>query len=264
MSEGHTFEKAGINRSVVAGTLSEEAARRLQVSLPAPGAGSFFAAGVSLVIHPRSPRIPTVHLNVRYFEIAHPETGVVDAWFGGGTDLTPMVPDEGDARHFHRALRAVCDAHHPAFHPRFKAWCDEYFRNTHRDGEARGVGGIFFDHLRPTSHEGAPGFEALLAFVLDVGRSLHASYAPLVERHRDTPFTDVERALQLNRRARYVEFNLLHDRGTHFGLQTGARTESVLMSLPPLASWSAPASDAYRALEERLARMLVPRDWASD
>jgi coproporphyrinogen III oxidase len=263
LADGATFEKAGVNRFVGGGALPPGAATRLGGRVPAGTDAHFFATGLSIVAHPRSPRIPTVHLNVRYFELTDPAGVVLDAWFGGGTDLTPMFPEPADAHGFHRALRALCDEHHPSLFPRFKPWCDEYFRNTHRDGEARGVGGIFFDHVRPAEDESGLDADALLAFVSDVGRSLEATYAPLVERHRDEPSGERERACQLWRRGRYVEFNLLHDRGTLFGLQTGARTESVLMSLPPVAAWDYAPERPPGSLEARLGAMLAPRDWAS-
>jgi coproporphyrinogen III oxidase len=260
MTDGKTFEKAGVNRSVVSGALSEDEARRLGARTPSAPSG-FFAAGMSLVIHPRSPMIPTLHLNVRYFEISGPGGEPLDAWFGGGTDLTPTYPFPEDARHFHIALKALCDRHHPMFYSRFKTWCDHYFVNTHRGEERRGIGGIFFDHLKPQDAD--LDFEKLLAFVLDVGRALPAAYGPIVDRCRGMSHGDRERRFQLVRRGRYVEFNLVHDRGTLFGLQTNARIESVLMSLPPLAAWDyAPAYEAG-SFEAELMAMLEPRDWVS-
>jgi coproporphyrinogen III oxidase len=259
--EGETFEKAGINRSEVFGELPPAAAKRLGGQGAAQGDTRFYATGMSLVVHPRSPMIPTVHLNVRYFELSDGDGNPTDAWFGGGTDLTPTYPFEEDAVLFHRALRDLCDRHHHAFYPRFKAWCDEYFRNTHREGEARGIGGIFFDHLRPGAADGGLNAAAMHAFVDDVGRALRTAYAPIVDRRRDTPYGDEERGFQLERRGRYVEFNLLHDRGTTFGLQTNARVESVLMSLPPLAAWNYAPSYAAGSFQARLIGMLQPRDW---
>ena len=203
-------------------------------------------------------------MNVRYFELTDDAGELLDAWFGGGTDLTPTYPSPDDARAFHRALRTTCDHHHPSLYPRFKAWCDDYFRNTHRGGEARGVGGVFFDHLRPDEDASALDDHALFAFVGDVARCLQTGYAPIVDQRRDAPTSDAERTLQLMRRARYAEFNLLHDRGTLFGLQTGARVESVLMSLPPMAQWTYHADDCADPLTAALTAMLVPRDWASE
>lgn len=264
LAEGATFEKVGVNRSAVSGQLPAAAAARLGGRLVANEDNNFFATGLSIVAHPRSPRIPTVHLNVRYFEITDEAGELLDAWFGGGTDLTPTYPSPDDARAFHRTLRSTCDQHHPTLYPRFKVWCDDYFRNTHRGGEARGVGGVFFDNLRPGEDASALDDNGLFAFVGDVGGVLERAYAPIVELRRDAATSDAERALQLQRRARYVEFNLLHDRGTLFGLQTGARVESVLMSLPPLAQWTYEADNRPDALTSALTAMLAPRDWAAE
>lgn len=263
LSEGNVFEKAGVNRALVEGILPPEAATRLGGSFPAGSTPHFFATGVSVVAHPRSPMVPTVHLNVRYFELCDADGTRHDAWYGGGTDLTPMHPYPDDARHFHRALKRACDEFSPAIFPKFKAWCDEYFRNTHRDNEARGVGGIFFDHVRPSERPFGMDAATLHRFVDRVGHVLESAYAPLVRRHRDEPYRDRDKALQLFRRSRYVEFNLLHDRGTLFGLQTGARTESVLMSMPPVAAWPAPTPVQPGSIEAALAAMLVPQDWAA-
>jgi len=266
--DGATFEKAGINRSVVDGPLPAAVRARFGGRGAMGEPLSFFAAGVSLVVHPRSPLVPTVHLNVRYVELTDGSGELRDAWFGGGTDLTPTYPSPEDARAFHRALRAVCDVHHQSLYPRFKAGCDAYFRNAHRGGEARGVGGIFFDHVRPDEDLSALDGPALFAFAGDVGRSLGTAYAPIVDRRRTARYGERERRLQLRRRGRYVEFNLLHDRGTLFGLQTGARIESVLMSLPPVASWTGMSStspgDRPDSLDAALEAMLVPRDWAGE
>lgn len=264
MTDGVTFEKAGINRSAVMGELPELAARRLGGRGAAAGATHFFATGVSLVVHPRSPMVPTVHLNVRYFELTDEAGNLTDSWFGGGTDLTPFYPHHEDAVGFHQALKAMCDRHHARFYPDFKRWCDEYFVNTHRENEARGVGGIFFDHLRSDDDADGLSHEQVAAFVTDVARVLRQAYEPIVDRRRDALFTESERQFQLVRRGRYVEFNLVHDRGTIFGLQTNARVESVLMSLPPLAVWQYAPRYAPGSFEARLLEMLVPRDWASD
>ena len=261
MSEGRTFEKAGINRSVVEGTMPGPTARRLGAQIGGVEETRFFVTGMSLVVHPRSPMVPTVHLNVRYFEITDAEGTRLDRWFGGGTDLTPTWPHREDPVHFHRMLAAMCARHHPSFYPRFKSWCDHYFVNLHRNDERRGVGGIFFDHLRPG--ESGLDAEALLAFVLDVGRVLPEAYGPLVQRHREEPYGERQRRLQLLRRGRYVEFNLVHDRGTLFGLQTSARIESVLMSLPPVAAWEYAPKFEPGSPEAELMEMLEPRDWTA-
>ena len=260
LTGGAAFEKAGINRSIVEGTLPAGMAQRFGARAGSEGDTAFYAAGVSLVVHPSSPMVPTVHLNVRYFEIIGPAGEPLDAWFGGGTDLTPTFPYPEDAVHFHRTLKGVCDRSHPGFYPRFKTWCDHYFVNAHRDEERRGIGGIFFDHQRPG--ESGLDREALIRFWLDVGRVLPAAYGPIVARRRGEPWGERERRFQLFRRGRYVEFNLVHDRGTLFGLQTRARIESVLMSLPPLAAWEYAPEWAPGSFEAELMAMLEPRDWA--
>jgi coproporphyrinogen III oxidase len=260
--DGQTLEKAGVNRSVVEGRLPEAAAQRLGARIGGVPETRFFVAGMSIVVHPRSPMVPTVHLNVRYFEITDAEGNRLDEWFGGGTDLTLTYPYPDDARHFHRVLHALCSRHHPTFYSRFKTWCDHYFVNAHRGDERRGVGGIFFDHLRPG--EAGLDREALLAFWLDVGRSLPAAYGPIADRRRGESWSERERRLQLFRRGRYVEFNLVHDRGTLFGLQTNARIESVLMSLPPQAAWPYAPRWETDSIEARLHEMLEPRDWLAE
>jgi coproporphyrinogen III oxidase len=259
LSEGTTFEKAGVNRSLVEGALDPQLAQRIGARLTMEPL-SFLAAGVSLVAHPRSPMVPTVHLNVRYFEMVRATGERFDAWFGGGTDLTPTYPFPEDAAHFHRTLKSICDRYDETFYPRFKTWCDHYFVNTHRGEERRGVGGIFFDHLR--AGESGLDLDRLFGFVHGVASALSEAYAPIVERRRDLPYGERERRFQLVRRGRYAEFNLVHDRGTLFGLQTGARIESVLMSLPPLAAWD--YSPVYQpgSFEAKLLEMLEPRDWA--
>ena len=261
LADGVTFEKAGVNRSAVEGALEPQLAQRIGARLVGMEPLSFFVTGLSLVVHPRSPMVPTVHLNVRYFELTHSSGELVDAWFGGGTDLTPTYPFPDDAAHFHRALKTECGRHHASFYSRFKTWCDHYFVNTHRGEERRGVGGIFFDHLRA----GESGLELgqLLDFARGIGGILSQAYRPLVERRRDLPYGERERHFQLVRRGRYAEFNLVHDRGTLFGLQTGARIESVLMSLPPLAAWDYAPVYPPNSFEAQLLAMLEPRDWTA-
>jgi coproporphyrinogen III oxidase len=260
LSEGMAFEKAGVNRSLVEGVLDPNLAQRIGARATLIEPLSFFATGVSLVAHPRSPMVPTIHLNVRYFEIVRGTGEPIDAWFGGGTDLTPTYPFPEDAARFHRALKTICDRNHETFYPRFKSWCDHYFVNTHRSEERRGVGGIFFDHLR--TGEGGLDLRRLFDFVSSVAGVLSEAYAPIVERRRGLPYGERERRFQLVRRGRYAEFNLLHDRGTLFGLQTGARIESVLMSLPPLAAWDYSPVYQQGSFEAELLEMLEPRDWA--
>lgn len=244
LRDGALFEQAGVNRSAVWGELSAAAVARMG------GAESaFYATGVSLVLHPRSPMVPTVHANFRYFERG------ADAWFGGGSDLTPYYVYEDDARHFHRTWKRACDAHDAAYYPRFKRWCDEYFYLPHR-GEMRGIGGIFFDDLRGD-------LEKTFAFVRDCGAAFVPSYDPIARRRRDERYGERERAFQLYRRGRYVEFNLLYDRGTAFGLATNGRTESILMSLPPLARWEYAWAAEPGSREEEAVRCLQPRDWTA-
>ncbi|HEX8657032.1 MAG TPA: oxygen-dependent coproporphyrinogen oxidase [Hymenobacter sp.] len=223
LGQGAVLEKGGVNFSAVWGQMSEAAAR--QLLMPDPG---YFATGVSVVQHPRSPRVPISHMNVRYFEAGNGE-----AWFGGGLDLTPIYVDEAQARWFHQQIREVCDQHAPTYYTRFKAWADEYFYLPHRQ-ETRGVGGIFFDRLT-VGQDGT--FEELFAFVQAVGEVYGRTYFELMRQNRDLPYTEREKQWQLVRRGRYAEFNLAIDRGTRFGLETGGRTESILMSLPPQVEW---------------------------
>jgi coproporphyrinogen III oxidase len=247
LEDGAVFEKAGVNTSAVHGLLDEAFAMRLQ------GEGrEFFAAGISLVVHPRSPLVPTTHANVRYIVQGK------KAWFGGGADLTPYYLFDEDAAHFHRTLKAACDRHDPAYYARFKKTCDSYFWLKHR-GEARGVGGLFFED----PGAGAGGDLARdLDFVRDVGRAVVPAYAPIVARRKDQPYTEAQRAWQEIRRGRYVEFNLLYDRGTTFGLETRGRTESILMSLPPRVRWVYDHRPEPGTEEARLVEVLrSPREW---
>ena len=249
LQDGAVFEKAGVNVSTVHGELSAEAASRM-------GGGhgeqdlSFFACGISVVMHPHNPYAPTAHFNYRYLE-----RGSGSWWFGGGADLTPSYLFDEDAQHFHRVHKDVCDAHDPTFYPRFKKTCDDYFLIPHR-GERRGIGGIFFDDL----HDRAP--DQLLAFVRDGAHAFAKAYLPLVEKRRNTPFGEAQKRWQQLRRGRYVEFNLVYDRGTLFGLRTGGRIESILMSLPLTSRWEYDVTPAPGSPEAAITDVLKkPRDW---
>jgi coproporphyrinogen III oxidase len=243
MEDGAVFERAAVNFSLVHGTFTEDFARTM------PGEGlAFRATGISLVLHPRNPYVPTVHMNLRRLSR---ESG---GWFGGGADLTPIYLDPADARHFHRCYFDACEAH-PGIgdYPRFKQWCDDYFFLPHRD-EARGIGGVFFDHLTDRPEE-------TFAFIKSVGEAFLPSYLPIAERHKDRPYGDREQLWQRIRRGRYVEFNLIHDRGTTFGLKTGGRTESILVSMPLHATWRYQHTPEPGSPEAALLDSLKPRDW---
>ena len=253
LEEGAVFEKAGINFSHVHGGQLPASATAHRPEL---AGRSFQALGVSLVIHPRNPYIPTSHANVRFF-IAAKEGAEPVWWFGGGFDLTPYYGFEEDAVHWHKTARQACQPFGEHIYPRFKKWCDEYFFLKHR-GEPRGIGGLFFDDFNEL------GFEDSFAFMRSVGDHYVPAYVPIVEKRKNHPYGDGERDFQLYRRGRYVEFNLVYDRGTLFGLQTGGRTESILMSLPPIVKWRYDwRPQAGTAESELYERYLKPRDWLS-
>ena len=217
---GRVFEKVGVNISIVHGIFSEE----FRKSIPGADAdGQFWAAGISLVAHPFNPHVPSAHMNTRFIVTSR-------AWFGGGGDLTPMLPDQQAADAFHESMQAACDAHHPDYYPRFKKWCDDYFFLPHRN-EPRGIGGIFYDNLDTDD------WDADFAFTKDVGRQFHTGYAQIIRARMNKGWSLEDRHNQLVKRGRYVEFNLLHDRGTLFGLKTGGNIEAILMSLPPEVRW---------------------------
>ncbi|MEO0538566.1 MAG: oxygen-dependent coproporphyrinogen oxidase [Cyanobacteria bacterium P01_A01_bin.123] len=272
MQQGRIFEQGGVNFSEVWGTSLPPS---ILVQRPEAAGHGFYATGTSMVLHPRSPYIPTVHLNYRYFE-----AGPV-WWFGGGIDLTPYYPFEEDVVNFHQTLKAACDRHHSQYYPTFKQWCDEYFFLKHRQ-ETRGVGGIFFDYQdgqgelyhgphedgSAAAHSKAIGelpprnWEDLFAFVQDCGDAFLPAYVPIIEKRQGIEYGDRERDFQLYRRGRYVEFNLVYDRGTIFGLQTNGRTESILMSLPPLVRWEYGYTPEAGTPEARLYDVfLKPQDW---
>jgi coproporphyrinogen III oxidase len=259
LADGKVFEKAGVNLAVVYGTMPAEA-------LKAATSGSdgldrsggrkpgdpvpFFACGLSSVMHPKNPFCPTMHFNYRYFEVDGKTW-----WFGGGTDITPAYLDEKDIRHFHQTYKNACDKHDTQFYPKFKRWADEYFRIAHRK-ETRGLGGIFYDDLRDRSPQ------ELTLFAKDCLDAVIPAYGPIIQKHKEDAFTPQQKAWQLLRRGRYVEFNLVYDRGTIFGLKTGGRIESILMSLPKLAGWEYDHSPAPGSREEEILKIFQqPRDW---
>ncbi|WAQ87501.1 hypothetical protein PtA15_8A405 [Puccinia triticina] len=273
LQEGAVFEKAGVNVSIVHGSLPPAAVAQMRHRLDEDRFGwwdgkqdlPFFACGISLVVHPHNPMAPTVHLNYRYFEVLDPsssqEEGTTNPkvwWFGGGTDLTPSYLFPDDAKHFHTHLKTQCDKHNPSFYPDFKAWCDRYFLIPHRN-ERRGIGGIFFDDLSGDPNQ-------LFHFVRDLGDHFLPSYLPIIERRQWMRFSDHHKRWQQLRRGRYVEFNLVYDRGTKFGLATpGARIESILMSLPLTSRWeymSDLGTEANSAEKELLEVLKEPREWA--
>lgn len=251
---GQVFEKAGVNVSEVHGPVPEV----LKGIIP-KSAKEFYATGISLVIHPVNPMIPTTHSNFRYFEVTDKNGEIVDQWFGGGADLTPYYLFLEDAAHFHQTLKQACDNHHKDFYQEFKPWCDRYFFNSHRN-EHRGIGGVFFDHLRP--EEKLSG-EALEAFQQEIASSFIQAYIPIVEKRLYMDYEPSQKEWQEIRRGRYVEFNLIHDRGTLFGLKTGGRIESIFMSLPPTVRWEYNHHPQEGSPEAQLIEVLVtPQNWA--
>jgi len=251
---GALLERGGVLFSHVKGTRLPPSA---SAHRPELAGRAWEAMGVSMVLHPRNPHVPTTHMNVRMFLAAarpgHDEADVF--WFGGGLDLTPYYPYAEDARHFHRVCRDALAPHGPDYYPRYKRWCDEYFFLKHRN-ETRGVGGLFYDDLN------APGFDAAFSLTRSVGDAFLDAYLPILERRRHQPYGERERDFQAYRRGRYVEFNLVYDRGTLFGLQSGGRTESILLSMPPMASWRYDWQPQPGTPEAELAAFLTPRDWA--
>ncbi|GMI66245.1 LESION INITIATION 2 [Hibiscus trionum] len=260
LQDGHVFEKAGVNISVVYGVMPPEAYRAAKgaVTDQNPGPVPFFAAGISSVLHPKNPFAPTMHFNYRYFETDAPKDSPGAPrqwWFGGGTDLTPSYIFEEDIKHFHSIQKRACDKFDPSFYPRFKKWCDDYFYIKHR-GERRGLGGIFFDDLNDYDQE------MLLSFATECANSVVPAYVPIVEKRKDTPFNERHKAWQQLRRGRYVEFNLVYDRGTTFGLKTGGRIESILVSLPLTARWEYDHKPEEGSEEWKLLDACInPKEW---
>ena len=253
LENGAVFEKGGVNISAVHGVLPTAMEAYFKVSKC-----NFFACGLSLVLHPHNPFVPTVHANWRYFEMYDESGAVIDQWFGGGQDLTPYYLSEDDAVHFHQVCKKACDEHDPSFYTRYKERCDSYFYNSHRK-EGRGLGGLFFDYCK--EKEGF-GMEQWYNFVTTVGDSFLEAYLPIVKRQKDTPFTREEKDWQEIRRGRYVEFNLVHDKGTLFGLRTNGRIESILMSLPPKVQWRYDHHPEPGSREDQLLEVLKnPKDW---
>jgi coproporphyrinogen III oxidase len=256
IANGNVFEKGGVNTSVVFGVVSE--AMKMQLKIEAK---KWFACGLSLVLHPCNPMAPTVHCNYRMFELYNEKDEVIDHWFGGGTDLTPYYLFEDDAIHFHQTYKNVCDKFDPTFYHEFKKDCDDYFVNKHRNNERRGIGGIFYDNQRPSEDQDVNFW---INFGKACGDAFLPSYLPIIEKRKNCSFTAENKYWQEVRRGRYVEFNLIHDRGTLFGLKTNGRTESILMSLPPTARFEYNYLPKSGSEEDKLLQVcLKPRDWVN-
>jgi len=253
IENGNVFEKGGVNISAVHGKLPEAMQKNFGVSH-----SDFFACGLSLVLHPINPFAPTVHANWRYFEMYDANGDIVTQWFGGGQDLTPYYLFDEDAIHFHNVCKGACDKHDDSFYPMYKERCDTYFYNAHRN-EGRGIGGLFFDYLKETE---AVTMQDRYDFVTEIGDSFLESYVPIIERRKNKEYTEENKKWQEIRRGRYVEFNLVHDKGTLFGLKTNGRIESILMSLPPKVQWHYNHIPVAGSEEERLVNVLQnPKEW---
>jgi coproporphyrinogen III oxidase len=254
ISNGNVFEKGGVNTSVVYGHVTDTMRKSLNLD-----GEKWFACGLSLVLHPVNPYVPTVHANWRYFELYNGEDYVIDRWFGGGTDLTPYYLFEEDAKHFHGTLQNTLDPFGKDLYPAYKKQCDAYFVNQHRNKETRGIGGVFYDHLRADNET---ALEQLMLMQQANGDSFLSAYLPIVQKRKNTLYGEKEIEWQEIRRGRYVEFNLIHDRGTIFGLKTNGRTESILMSLPPRARWEYNHVPEAGSEEEKLMQVcLHPVEW---
>jgi coproporphyrinogen III oxidase len=254
IANGNVFEKGGVNTSVVFGPVTDAMRSQLKIN-----GDKWFACGLSVVIHPLNPFVPTVHCNYRMFELYNEHDEVMDRWFGGGTDLTPYYLFEEDAKHFHSVYKHTCDEFNPALYPAFKKNCDNYFVNTHRNNERRGIGGIFYDYQRPDKETSV---DFWLNFGKACGEAFIPAYLPIVERRKSRPYTERNKHWQEIRRGRYVEFNLVHDRGTLFGLKTNGRIESILMSLPPTVRFEYDYRPEPGSEEEKLWNVcLHPQNW---
>ncbi len=256
IADGNVFEKGGVNTSVVFGEVTEAMRTQLKIN-----GAKWFACGLSVVLHPANPFVPTVHCNYRMFELYNENDEVIDRWFGGGTDLTPYYLFEEDARHFHQTYKNVCDEFDSSFYSKFKKDCDDYFVNWHRNEERRGIGGIFYDYQRPSENKDVNFW---INFGKACGEAFFASYIPIVEKRNNSNYNEEQKRWQEIRRGRYTEFNLVHDRGTLFGLKTNGRTESILMSLPPTVRFEYnfqpnPGSEE----DEVLQACLHPREWVN-
>lgn len=257
IANGAVFEKGGVNTSVVFGEVTDAMRTGLKIN-----GAKWFACGLSLVIHPVNPFVPTVHCNYRMFELYNEKDEVIDRWFGGGTDLTPYYLFEEDARHFHKTYKDACDRFDPAFYPKFKEACDNYFVNFHRNNERRGIGGIFYDYQRPDETKDVNFW---VAFAKSCGDAFIPAYVPIVEKRKNVSYSPENKHWQEIRRGRYVEFNLVHDRGTLFGLKTNGRIESILMSLPPTVRFEYNYQPAPGSEEEKLLQAcLHPKDWVKN
>ncbi|HKO79759.1 MAG TPA: oxygen-dependent coproporphyrinogen oxidase [Chitinophagaceae bacterium] len=254
ITNGNIFEKGGVNTSVVYGDVTDAMRKQLKIE-----GHTWFACGLSLVIHPRNPYVPTVHANWRYFEVYDDKGNIADRWFGGGTDLTPYYLFEEDAKHFHQTIKDAMDPFGKDLYFKYKKDCDDYFSNTHRNNEMRGIGGVFYDHLRPSDEN---DMERLFRFQQANADAFLKAYMPIVNKRKNTNYGKHEIEWQEIRRGRYVEFNLIHDRGTIFGLKTNGRTESILMSLPPRARWVYNYQPEAGSEEEKLLQFCQhPRNW---
>jgi len=254
IANGNVFEKGGVNTSVVYGAVTDAMRTQLKIN-----GELWFACGLSLVIHPINPFVPTVHCNYRMFELYDEEQNIIDRWFGGGTDLTPYYLIEDDVIHFHQTYKNVCDQFDLSFYPTYKKHCDDYFVNTHRNNERRGIGGIFYDYKRPDEKRDVAFW---LNFARACGYAFIDAYIPIVNKRKRTPFDDAQKYWQEIRRGRYVEFNLVHDRGTIFGLKTNGRIESILMSLPPTVRFEYNYQPQSGSEEDKLLQVcLHPKEW---